>query len=104
MQEKEKLEKTLDSNVITTFDMVNLLKFATQPKEITVEYRPSPINKKLSEIIVNGLSNLESLQLNEMRNVEHQVEWIGVPGLKYFAIFYRFFQLLSQLILTVFSC
>ena len=58
IREKNELEKILDSKVITTEDLANLLKFATQPNESVIKYRASAALPEVSRIINVGIDSL----------------------------------------------
>ena len=60
VKEKTELEKILDSEVITTEDLANLLKFATQPNESVRKYKALPLLQEVSGIISEGIETLDS--------------------------------------------
>ena len=62
IKEKTELEKILDSEVITTEDLANLLKFATQPNESVRKYKASSALPEVSGIIHVGTETLDSLK------------------------------------------
>ena len=82
LEEKSKLEKVLDSEVITTSDMANLLKFATQPDESMIVYDPLQIYPDLGQAINQGVEALESLKRSEIQKIELSPDLIGIPGKK----------------------
>jgi hypothetical protein len=80
MVKKNELETILDSKVITTTDLANLLKFATQPDEHVVTYKPSPAMLDVGQIISNGISDLEMIGVKEKGRIDSSDVLLGVPG------------------------
>ena len=79
-EELRKLEDILDSQVITTSDLANLLKFATQPDEKTLSYQPSLIDHEISKMIVQGMNSLDNIQNQEISQIEHSDILLGIPA------------------------
>ena len=68
--EKNKLEKILDSEVITTEDLANLLKYATQPNESTRTYGALAALPDVSKIIHEGTEALDLLKTKRIKDIE----------------------------------
>ena len=75
---KTELEKILDSEVITTEDLANLLKFATQPNESVRKYKALPLLQDVSEIIYGGIETLDFLKSERIKKIELDSE--GIPA------------------------
>ena len=67
--EIKKVEEALDSKVITTKDVRDILKFVTQPDESFRTYQPPP-QSFLDEIIENGLKKLSLIRNAEIKKIE----------------------------------
>ncbi len=59
----------LDSNVITTKDLRDILKYVTQPDESFWTYQPPPVSF-LGEIIKHGLKKLADICEKEIKKIE----------------------------------
>ena len=70
IREKNELEKILDSEVITTEDLANLLKFATQPNESVRKYKALPLLQEVSGIISEGIETLDFLKTERINKIE----------------------------------
>ena len=70
VKEKTELEKILDSEVITTEDLANLLKFATQPNESVRKYKALPLLQEVSGIISEGIETLDFLKTERINKIE----------------------------------
>lgn len=73
IKEKSKLEEILDSEVITTEDLADLLKFATQPDESTLTYGIIPALPEESRLIAEGIEELQKItdqQINKIKQFE----------------------------------
>ena len=80
--EKTKLEKILDSEVITTEDLANLLKFATQPNESARKYGALPVLQEVSEIIFEGIETLDFLKTERIKKIELDSDLRGIPAMQ----------------------
>ena len=80
IREKNELEKILDSEVITTEDLANLLKFATQPNESVRKYGASAALPEVSGIINAGTETLDSLKTERIKKIEFDIDLRGIPG------------------------
>ena len=78
VKEKTELEKILDSEVITTEDLANLLKFATQPNESVRKYKALPLMQDVSEIIYEGIETMDFLKTERIKKIELDSE--GIPA------------------------
>ena len=78
VKEKTELEKILDSEVITTEDLANLLKFATQPNESVRKYKALPLMQDVSEIIYEGIETMDFLKTERIKQIELDSE--GIPA------------------------
>ena len=67
--EIKKVEEALDSKVITTKDVNDILKFVTQPDESFCTYQPH-LQSFLDEIIENGLKKLTLIRNEEIKKIE----------------------------------
>ena len=79
-RKKNELEEILDSKVITTEDLANLLKFATQPNESTRTYGALAGLPEVSKIIKEGTTALDLLKTNRIRNIELDDNLEGAPA------------------------
>ena len=75
---RRELEFILDSTVITTEDLADLLKFATQPEEIQITYQSSPIIPYVTQIIDEGQERLETILKDKIRSIHS--DFLGIPG------------------------
>ena len=80
VKEKTELEKILDSEVITTEDLANLLKFATQPNELVRKYKALPLLQDVSEIIYGGIETLDFLKSERIKKIELDSDLRGIPA------------------------
>ena len=80
VKEKTELEKILDSEVITTEDLANLLKFATQPNESVRKYKALPLLQDVSEIIYGGIETLDFLKSERIKKIELDSDLRGIPA------------------------
>ena len=80
VEEKTELEKILDSEVITTEDLANLLKFATQPNESVRKYEALPLLQDVSEIIYGGIETLDFLKSERIKKIELDSDLRGIPA------------------------
>ena len=80
VEEKTELEKILDSEVITTEDLANLLKFATQPNESVRKYKALPLLQDVSEIIYGGIETLDFLKSERIKKIELDSDLRGIPA------------------------
>ena len=80
VKEKTELEKILDSEVITTEDLANLLKFATQPNELVRKYKALPLLQDVSEIIYGGIETLDFLKSERIKKIELDSDLWGIPA------------------------
>ena len=80
VKEKTELEKILDSEVITTEDLANLLKFATQPNESVRKYKALPLLQDVSEIIYGGIETLDFLKSERIKKIELDSDLWGIPA------------------------
>ena len=81
VKEKTELEKILDSEVITTEDLANLLKFATQPNESVRKYKALPLLQDVSEIIYGGIETLDFLKSERIKKIELDSDLRGIKKL-----------------------
>ena len=80
VKEKTELEKILDSEVITTEDLADLLKFATQPNESARKYRALSLLHEVSQIISEGIENLDFLTTERIKKIELDSDLRGIPA------------------------
>ena len=80
VKEKTELEKILDSEVITTEDLANLLKFATQPNESVRKYGALPLIQEVSGIISEGIETLDFLKSERIKKIELDSDLRGIPA------------------------
>ena len=82
VKEKTELEKILDSEVITTEDLANLLKFATQPDESVRKYKALPLLQEVSEIIYEGIKTMDFLKTERIKKIELDSDLRGIPAMQ----------------------
>ena len=80
VKEKTELEKILDSEVITTEDLANLLKFATQPNESVRRYKALPLLHEVSAIISEGIETMDFLKTERIKKFELDSDLRGIPA------------------------
>ena len=67
-EKKQQLESTLDSKVVTTYNLSNLLQYVTNPEEKVVQYDPDPSIPKLVSTLESKF--IEQLQLVKNENLK----------------------------------
>ena len=73
-RKKNELEEILDSKVITTENLANLLKFATKPTESTRTYGALAVQPKVSEIIKEGTKALDLLKTDRSMEIDNNLK------------------------------
>ena len=83
-QKIKEVELALDSKVITTTDLKNILKFVTQPEESSVPFDSPTVLDFLRNIVDMGLENLDVIKDAEISEIEKNQEFdiIGVKKQK----------------------
>ena len=74
------MEEILDSEVITTEDLANLLKFATQPNESVLTYEASLALLEESRLIAAGIADLNEILEHKIKQIELNREFVGIPA------------------------
>ena len=105
--EIKKVEEALDSKVITTKDVNDILKFVTQPDESFCTYQPH-LQSFLDEIIENGLKKLTLIRNEEIKKIELYMSLDQIStkiGIKEAEETFKTFQrIVNQIIDTLMVC
>ena len=75
---RHELETIMNAKVITTTDLANLLKFATQPNEMTVTYKSGEAYTFVMDEINDGQDRLEKILERKRKSVFQDL--LGIPG------------------------
>ena len=74
----KEIEKVLDAKVITCSNMRNILKYVTQPEEITETYEASEELSFLDPILFEGLSKIKRILIKELNRIKRDYSGIEV--------------------------